>query len=471
VVFPLKLSENKRYLVDQKGVPFLIIADSPQGLIGRLTEKQAESYFADREKHGFNTLGWMDVACAGPDYPQNLYATTPEGIRPFSAFLPGGSDYTYYDLSKPNEAYFVRLDHLLNLATAHHLAVFLDPIETIGWLPTLRRNGLEAAYRYGQFLGRRYKGYANLMWISGNDFKTWPAGQDGALIAAAKEGIRPFVEAWRTRNDDALVQAVAKGIRSEAPEQLQTIELEPQTSSSFDDPAWRSMADLNSTYSYSPTFIQMLHSYNQSPVAPTYLAEGHYEFENIGDPADMGTAAVLRKQAYWTLLSGGAGQFYGNKYSWSFKDGWQENIDTAGVEQIGYWREFFLSLPWQDLIPDQNRAILSAGAGSTCDLKTHVSQCDYALAAMSADRSVVVIYLPTVRAISVNIAALNGAARATWFDPSNGEVHEVSSRTFRNSGTEEFTPPGHNHSGDGDWVLLLRAVGKVRAAPSRRTSK
>ena len=64
-LFPLKLSENKRYLVDQKGTPFLIVADSPQGIMGRLTEQEAESYFADREAHGFNALGWIDVACAG----------------------------------------------------------------------------------------------------------------------------------------------------------------------------------------------------------------------------------------------------------------------------------------------------------------------------------------------------------------------------------------------------------------------
>jgi len=40
-----------------------------------------------------------------------------------------------------------------SLATRHHFAVFLDPMETIGWLPTLRRNGVQAAYAYGHFLG------------------------------------------------------------------------------------------------------------------------------------------------------------------------------------------------------------------------------------------------------------------------------------------------------------------------------
>ncbi len=52
----------------------------------------------------------------------------------------------------------------------------------------------------------------------------------------------------------------------------------------------------------------MLHSYNQKPVAPAYLMEGHYDLENVGDPPDFGTPLVLRKQNYWTMLTGGIGQ-------------------------------------------------------------------------------------------------------------------------------------------------------------------
>src|SRR5271157_6149192 len=57
--YPLKLSANRRYLVDQNNTPFLIVGDTPQGLMGRLTEAQAERYFADRQAHGFNTMGWI----------------------------------------------------------------------------------------------------------------------------------------------------------------------------------------------------------------------------------------------------------------------------------------------------------------------------------------------------------------------------------------------------------------------------
>jgi hypothetical protein len=107
-----------------------------------------------------------------------------------------------------------------------------------------------------------------------------------------------------------------------------------RTSSSFDDPRWIPLGELNSTYTYSPTYIQMLHSYNQKPVAPDYLVEARYELEKVGDPTDMGIPLILRKQDYWTMLSGGAGQFYGNRYTWLFPEGWQSHIDTPGVAQL-----------------------------------------------------------------------------------------------------------------------------------------
>jgi hypothetical protein len=41
--YPVKVSANRRYLVDQNNTPFLIAGDSLQGLIYRLSEAQAEN--------------------------------------------------------------------------------------------------------------------------------------------------------------------------------------------------------------------------------------------------------------------------------------------------------------------------------------------------------------------------------------------------------------------------------------------
>jgi len=437
-VYPVKISANHRYLVDQNDVPFLIVGDTPQGLMGRLSEAQAESYFADRQAHGFNTLGWIDVACAGHDFPDLKDGSTVDGIRPFTGFVSGGTDYTHYDLTKPNDAYFARLDRTVAAAGKHDLLVFIDPIETIGWLATLRNNSLASAYSYGQYLGRRYKSFPNVAWLNGNDFNT-----------------------WKDPKDDALVQAVAKGIESEDPGHLESVELNVVTSSSLDDPTWAPLIAMNGTYTYSPTYMQMLHSYNQTPVMPTYLMEAHYDWEDVGRPPDFGTPSVLRREEYWTMLTGGIGQFYGNKYTWSFVPGWESHIDTVGVTQITIWKRFFSSLPWQDLVPDQNHTVVTAGLGTYGTFETRVSQSDYCTAAKTADGSVVIAYLPTARTVTVNMASLKGPARATWFDPTNG-TYKFPGKPIANTGTRQFTPPGKNREGAGDWVLLLAASDSSR---------
>jgi hypothetical protein len=214
----------------------------------------------------------------------------------------------------------------------------------------------------------------------------------------------------------------------------------------------------------------MLHSYNQTPVMPAYLVEAHYDLEEVGSPPDYGTPEVLRREEYWTMLSGGAGQFYGNRYTWSLTPGWESYIDTLGVTQLAIWKHFFSSLPWQDLVPDQEHTAVTDGLGTFGSAEVHfdevnlsakmsprVSQSDYSTAARTRDGSFVIAYMPTARTITVNMASLKGPATARWFDPTNGVYTTISPRRFANTGTRQFTPPAKNHEGSADWVLLLNA--------------
>src|ERR1700676_2338827 len=60
--YPLKLSSNKRYLVDQNNVPFLVQGESPQALVGTLSTSEASTYFSDRQSRGFNAH-WVNLLC------------------------------------------------------------------------------------------------------------------------------------------------------------------------------------------------------------------------------------------------------------------------------------------------------------------------------------------------------------------------------------------------------------------------
>lgn len=435
--FSLKVSANRRYLVDQNGIPFLMVGDSPQALPTMASLSEADAYFSDREEHGFNTM-WINLLCAGPYFPDcRDDGGTYDGILPFTGYVPGGNDAAHYDLTKPNEAYFARVDRILTLATNHHLVALLDPIETGQWLYTLRSNGPAAARTYGEYLGNRYRHSSNLGWFNGNDFKS-----------------------WRNPGDDAVVRAVAEGIKTADPGAIQTVEFNPPTGSSLDDPTWARIISINGTYVYGPTYLQMLHSYNQNPIMPTFLMEAHYDLERVGN--DYGTLEVLRREEYWTMLSGGKGQIYGNAYTWSFMPGWRFNLDTLGVAQLMIWHQFFSSLPWQDLIPDQDHTVVTSGMGSFGTIETRTSQSDYCVASKTPDGRVVLAYMPTARTITVNMESLKSPAEARWFDPTDGTYSTVPGGPFTNTGTRRFTPPGKNHEGDDDWVLLLDASDLMR---------
>ena len=164
-VYPLKIGPTRRYLVDQRNVPFMIVGDSPQALTVNLSVADAEKYLANRSAAGFNSA-WVNLLCiictslaGGRDD-----GTTYDGIPPFTT--PG-------DLSTPKEAYFARVDRMVGLAAKYGIMLFLDPIETAGWLSILKGNSVDKAYGYGRYLGKRYRKFPNIVWFSGNDFQTW----------------------------------------------------------------------------------------------------------------------------------------------------------------------------------------------------------------------------------------------------------------------------------------------------------
>src|SRR5947208_5922367 len=115
-LFPLHTEAGKRYLVDAAGKPFLMLGESPQAMIGNLTEAEAELFLVNRKSHGFNTV-WVNLLCASYNRCK-ADGTTFDGIAPFT-----GSDLSTYDLSAPNEAYFARADRMLQLAAKYGFLV------------------------------------------------------------------------------------------------------------------------------------------------------------------------------------------------------------------------------------------------------------------------------------------------------------------------------------------------------------
>ena len=159
------------------------------------------------------------------------------------------------------------------------------------------------------------------------------------------------------------------------------------------------------------------------------------------------------------MLSGATGQLYGNRYTWTVPQDWRAKLDTPGAKQLYYMRAFFASRRWQDLIPDQDHRIVISGYGKPAALGTGSVTTDrYATTAATSDGKLAISYLPDRREISVDLSRLANSVRAQWYDPSSGTYYDVPGTPFPNLSVVRFAPPGNNHDGDGDWVLLLEAI-------------
>ena len=415
--FPLEVSPNRRYLVDHRNHPFLIVGDSPQALFVNVSVGQAEHFLVNRKAAGFNAV-WVNLLCESYTGGR-ADGSTYDGIRPFRR---------EGDLSTPNEAYFARADAMIRLAAKDRMAVFVDPIETGGWLKVLRDNGLAKAYAFGRYLGSRYRKFPNIVWMSGNDFQTWQAP-----------------------SDDALALAVARGIKTTDPNHLQTVELNFFDSGSLDDSNWKGLISLDAAYTYFPTYARVLKEYRREDHLPVFMVEANYEGEH-----DYTGPRTLRRQEYWTLLSGAAGQFYGNKYTWPFLKGWQGRLDTLGSRQMTYATNLFAGHRWFDLVPDDDHLVVVSGYGSYSATGS-VQDSNYVTAARTPDGRLVMAYVPEGQTVGVDMSKLAARVRARWYDPTNGTYRRVPGSPFDNGGTRRFSPPGENGDGDPDWVLLLTA--------------
>jgi hypothetical protein len=238
------------------------------------------------------------------------------------------------------------------------------------------------------------------------------------------------------------------------------VELNYLTSGSLDDPAWAPLIDLNASYTYAPTYEQVLKDYNRDDFLPTFMVEASYEFEqNPGAPG--GTTQQLRRQEYWSLLSGATGQIYGNHYTWQFvcpdRDdagncvgGWKDQLDSPGATQMAYLVSLFSSRPWYELVPDQDHDVVTAGYGT-------YGNDDYVTAAATPDGKLAMAYLPSSRTVTVDLASFSAPVIARWYDPTNGEFTPNAQSPLANHGTVDLTPPGANADGTDDWILVLEA--------------
>lgn len=414
----LTVSANGRYIVGTDGQPFLIISDSPQGMMVDLSLADMETFIASRASSGFNMIQVHLIA--GTTFGGRADKTTFDGIAPFTS---AG------DIATPNSAYFARVDSMIALAASYNMIVMLTAAEKIDSNTLWTSNGETKCRAFGQYLGNRYKDYGNIVWIYGNDY--------------SYTGV-PATE--------LCYHAVCNGIKDYDTNNLHSMWLDPNSNgmeATRQASAWDAQSHIDFVYLYKTVYDRCLLEYALTPAKPLFLGESNYETESLEGYTT--TPFVLRKQHYWTMLSGGCGITYCNgALTYAFQYGVDDALTSSdGLTQVGVFKTFFESFDWHTLIPDSTHAIMTAGYG-TYAAGGSINTNDYATAAITADNKTFLAYLPTSRQVTIDMSKLTGTnALCRWFNPSSGSYTTIG--TYACSGTQNFTPAA------GDWVLVLEA--------------
>lgn len=434
--FPLTLDSSNRFLRTAQGTPFFMVGDGAAQILCQRLPSVVTQYLTDRQSKGFNAL-WMHVVTNDQDFG-NADGLTDDGIAPFTGVIDGSTvdSGPNYDFTTPNSVYFARLDAILGIALSMNFLIFLDVMENDAYLQVYENNGLTKMGQFATFLANRYKTWNNIVWMTGNDFQTW--------------NTNTF--------DNQIAQALMSNIQTTDSSKFQTTELDFFISGSLDNSLLVPYTTLSSVYTYYPAYYEVLKEYNSgAKTVPTHLIETYYEqWVNSGLFPQVATDLMLRKQPYWTILSGGVGYFYGSIWL-DFPSGWPSDIDTVAVTQIGYWKAVFTSFSnWQLLIPDQSNVFLTAGFGTpTGNGSGNIQTDNYVTAALTADGSLGMAYCPESSTITIAMTKMRGTTLARWYDPTAGTYTSIGS--FANTGSHNFTTLGNNTEGDPDWLLVLTA--------------
>lgn len=419
----LRVSSNNRHLEYDDGSPFLWVGDTAWTLFYRLTVDEADDYFADRMSKGFTVVQAVLTGPGAIDGVHNPDHNIVDGELPFV----GG------DPTTPNETFFSRVDTTLDRAEAHGLYVGLLPTwgEYVcpAWQNGPRIFEVDTARAYGQWLGDRYQSRPNIIWIMGGD-----RNADNCDVAD--------LDVWR---------AMAEGIKENDSNHLMTYHPQGHGSSAtwFHDDDW---LDFNMYESHtSANIIVRLtgEAYDRSPPKPVINGEPcYYGYDEFSD-------RIYRSQPYWTMLAGGAGHTYGERFVWQFSNGdsnfndfievdpdgrWRDVLDTSATQWLLLWRDFFTSIPWTDLVPDPS--IIESGAGSGTSEK---------VAARATTGDIIVVYFATNSIATLDLGTLTTGSEAEvrWWNPADGTSQ--SADTVSTDASQSFTPP----DGWADALLVL----------------
>jgi hypothetical protein len=441
--FPLKHSNDERYLVDHNNKPFPILGRTAWFVISQPLDKYKQ-FIENTLSHGYNSIEMSvlthDARGEHPPFCGN-------GEAPFLKTL-GGNDWTgslVYkdtvheapDMTTPNEAFWTYVDSFLTYCMSKNIMVFFFPCYVgydggeQGWFQELVANGPEKSKVYGEWIANRYKNQKNVVWM---------------LLGDMGKGFTPQQKAA-----EAGLIAGLKSVKGQSVEY--SAEASPGQTATDSD--FGNEMTINGAYTWTPKDMSVptlcRNAYSHCPAMPAFLLEEPYDEEGPdGNSVNPSAIQPVRRFQWWGWLSTIGGYIAGNGYIWPFKSPeWEKHLDTKATSDMERLNKFIQSYPWWQLVPSGLQGmknLITSGGGNTADS-------NYVAAAATPMGTLLIAYIPPHHKgnISIDMTAIRGTATARWYDPTSGAYTKIA------GARGVFTTPGKNKAGENDWVLVIES--------------
>jgi hypothetical protein len=443
----LKVSDNKRFLQHANGTPFFYLGDTAWELFHRLDRQEADFYLKNRSEKGFTVIQAVALAEFGGLDKPNAYGHLPlNNFNPEQPAVKDGVDNDYWD----------HVDYIVNKANESGMYIGFLPTWGCNWHDNNKPLFTpENAYKYGYFLGKRYKN-SQIIWILGGD-RNIENDRHREIIRSMAHGLKDG------DGDTHLITFHPSGGRGSA--------------EWFHNDAWLdfNMRQNGHNAEYTNNYSKTLEDYNRKPEKPVIDGEPVYEDHPLSFRANVlghSISADVRRTFYWDTFNGAFGHTYGHHSVWQmFEPGkfhpvnnplmsWKLAIDQPGAMQMVYGKLLLESRPFLTRIPDPSIIVAS-------DVQTAVpgeGRYRY-VATRDEEGSFAMIYVPAGRAFEVRTEVIKGKKIvAWWFNPRNGTSIRI--ETFYNhKAVRMFVPPDKGESTD--WVLVLDDASRKYPAPGK----
>lgn len=454
-VFPLSI--NGRYLEQYSGGTFPWVGSTGWSVAAQLTEAEVDTWIAGlvadkvsatlfsiiEHKFSDNTPAWANA----------------NGDEPFVFFLGD----PYITLNRPDTVndYWSHVDYIVGKLRDNGILALICPCYVgynhgdEGWATTIAANGDANCRAYGEFLGKRYAQYQNIVWVIGGDGGPVYGGSDiTSECQALLDGIVTYdpYHIWtgHARSPNDTIDSW-QDVLNAAEYSIEWIN-------------WVYVAVIGNIP------LQQQDNYNNHS-GVNFFGEGRYENEPGGGAVPL---IDVRRELWWPWLNGLAGTMHGSHPLWPFDAApaaafgdsstgdyasWQDNLNSAGHNALAHLRTLLDNRPIGSLVPDFSTSVVTGGRGS-------INDSTWAAAARASGGETVIVYTPTDNDLTIAANQLaTGTAHVWWMDPTNGSVTDGG--TVDATAQQTLSPPSAtNAAGDTDWVLVYDDDAQGYSLPS-----